>query len=62
MSNQSNEHKSVNDSELEAAAGGVIADGQDKGKNFSVSGHDRKTIGQIVVDGGENINIGGFGG
>lgn len=51
MSTQSNEHKSVNDSELEAAAGGgsVTVDGEDRGKNVTFNGSDNNEIDNVTA-------------
>ena len=53
-----NELEAVSDNELEAAAGGVSADGQDLGKNVSIDGSQNKTIAQLDVKPGETLNIG----
>ena len=59
MSNQSNELEAVSDNELEAAAGGVSADGKELGKKVNIDGSQNKTIGQLDVKHGETLNIGG---
>lgn len=58
MSTQSNELEAVSDNELEAATGGVSADGQELGKNVSIDGSQNKTIGQSDAKPGETINFG----
>ena len=58
MSTQSNELEAVSDNELEAATGGVSADGQELGKNVSIDGSQNKKIGQIDAKPGETINFG----
>ena len=58
MSNQSNELEAVSDNELEAAAGGVSADGKELGKKVNIDGSQNKTIGQLDVKPGETLNIG----
>ena len=51
MSTQSNEHKSVNDSELEAAAGGgsVTVDGENRGKKVTFKGSDNNEIDDVTA-------------
>ena len=58
MSTQSNELEAVSDNELEAATGGVSADGQELGKNVSIDGSQNKTIRQIDAKPGEKLNFG----
>lgn len=59
MSTQPNEHEAVSDNELEAAAGGVSADGQELGKNVTIDGSKNMKIGKINGEAGSTINIGG---
>ena len=59
MSTQSNELEAVSDNELEAATGGVSADGQELGKNVSIDGSQNLKIGKLEGNAGDTINIGG---
>ena len=59
MSTQPNELEAVSDNELEAAAGGVSADGQELGKNVNIDGSQNLKIGKLEVNAGDTINIGG---
>ena len=59
MSTQPNELEAVSDNELEAATGGVSADGQEVGKNVSIDSSQNLKIGKLEGNAGDTINIGG---
>ena len=59
MSTQPNEHEAVSDNELEAAAGGVSADGQELGKKVNIGGGPQNlNIAQVNGEADSVINLG----
>ncbi|MEB3240860.1 MAG: hypothetical protein VKJ31_02330 [Synechococcus sp.] len=58
MSTQPNELEAISDNELEAAAGGVSADGQDLGKNVTFDGSQNLEIGKLEAKAGDTVTFG----
>jgi hypothetical protein len=57
MTTQPDNTKAINDSELEAASGGVTFDGQEMGKNVTISGSDNLKIDKIEVGDGDTFTF-----